>query len=294
MTSSNLNDAQATSQPEIHSVLQKLGNLKDKIKLLCLHILFKLGFKATFYFDDSSPSVKQMGYQNARKLILIESHFHHLILKETLPEKRFKLYCENNASIKDFKANVLPGNLTYGFTSDYILVHSDLFENRSVIDFGCGYGLSTELLSKYANKVYGIDCVEACINSAKNMFEDVTNIEFKLIDNLKLPIADCSIGAAYSNDFIEHIHPDDAIFHLQEIYRVLETGGSYLIWTPGKNTGPHDITKAFYPQRHGFKSLGSHIQEYTFEELADLIRQIGFTTIIIPDPAKEVLLIATK
>jgi ubiquinone/menaquinone biosynthesis C-methylase UbiE len=235
-----------------------------------------------------------MGYQNARKLLLIESYFHNLIVKETSPERRFQLYFEINKAIKEFKAEVLPGNLNYGFTSEYILEHSDLFQNRSVIDFGCGYGLSTELLSKYASKVYGIDCVEACIHSAQTMFQNVSNMEFRLIDNLKLPFADNSIGAAYSNDFIEHIHPDDALFHLQEIHRVLEPGGAYLFWTPGKNTGPHDITKAFYPQRRGFPSLGSHIQEYTFEALSALLQQAGFTRITIPDRGKEVLLIAEK
>jgi SAM-dependent methyltransferase len=275
-------------------MLHKLKNFKEKIKLFWLRVLFKLQFKATFYFDDSSPSVKQMGYQNTRRLLFIESRFHDLILKEKSPENRFQLYFQINKAIKDFKAKVLPGNLTYGFTSDYILAHSNLFQGRSVIDFGCGYGLSTELLSKFASNVYGIDCVEACINSARTMFQDAKNIEFRLIDNLKLPFADNSIGAAYSNDFIEHIHPDDALFHLQEIYRVLETGGSYLLWTPGKNTGPHDITKAFYPQRCGFQSLGSHIQEYTFEELSALLHQVGFTRIIIPDRGKEVLLIAEK
>ncbi len=205
-----------------------------------------------------------------------------------------RLYSDFNDRIKEFKATHIPTQLSFGFTPDYILEHQDLFRDKVVIDFGCGYGLSTELLSSYAKFVHGIDCSNACIAFARGEYSQVLNMEFTLVDKLTLPFETETIDAAYSNDVLEHVHVDDAVTHLKEVHRVLRTGGTYLLYTPGIGTGPHDMTKAFWPGGHGFKAIGAHIKEYSFSEVADLLLGLGFRNAIIPEPKREVLILARK
>ena len=80
-----------------------------------------------------------------------------------------------------------------------------------------------------------------------------------------------TINVVYSHQVIEHLHPDDAVTHLQEVYRVLSPGGAYICATPNRLNGPHDISKYFDREATGF-----HLKEYTTTELYGLFRQEGF------------------
>ena len=51
----------------------------------------------------------------------------------------------------------------------------------------------------------------------------------------------------------------------------MKPGGVYLLRTPHAFTGPHDISKYFSDTPQGF-----HMKEYTFREIRDLTRRIGF------------------
>jgi SAM-dependent methyltransferase len=77
---------------------------------------------------------------------------------------------------------------------------------------------------------------------------------------------------AYSNQLMEHLHPDDAFEQLCEIYRVLAPGGIYLCLTPNSLTGPHDISRYFDSVATGF-----HLKEYSIRELTGLFRSVGFS-----------------
>ncbi|MGQ3684422.1 MAG: hypothetical protein ACUBOA_05325 [Candidatus Loosdrechtia sp.] len=99
---------------------------------------------------------------------------------------------------------------------------------------------------------------------------------------------------AYSNDVIEHLHPDDALMHFREVPRVLNEEGRYYFWTPGKNSGPHDFTKNFYLKGVGVSPMASYIREYNFAEMIEILKEVGYRKVTIPDLKKEVLLIAEK
>ncbi len=98
------------------------------------------------------------------------------------------------------------------------------------------------------------------------------NLEVKITNGINLDLPDNSIELAYSNQVMEHLHPDDAKKQLGNIFRALKTGGRYLIITPNRLSGPHDISKYFSATAKGF-----HLHEYTYRELTDLLRQVGFT-----------------
>ena len=89
-----------------------------------------------------------------------------------------------------------------------------------------------------------------------------------------VPLAGESVNVAYSNQLMEHLHPDDAVEQLRNIYDVLVPGGLYLCVTPSRLTGPHDISKYFDEVATGF-----HLKEYSISELHRLFQDVGFSKV---------------
>jgi hypothetical protein len=79
---------------------------------------------------------------------------------------------------------------------------------------------------------------------------------------------------AFSNQLMEHLHPDDALQQLRNIYDALAPGGTYICLTPNGLTGPHDISRYFDPVASGF-----HLKEYTCGELMALFKRVGFKSV---------------
>ena len=100
------------------------------------------------------------------------------------------------------------------------------------------------------------------------------NFELILSDGSSIPLPERSVDLVYSNGLMEHLHPDDAIEQLRNIYDVLTPGGRYMCCTPHKITGPHDISAHFDDVATGF-----HLREYTVAELEDLFRRVGFSKV---------------
>lgn len=100
------------------------------------------------------------------------------------------------------------------------------------------------------------------------------NFELVLTDGCSIPVPDASVTVAYSNQLMEHLHPDDAREQLENIYRALAPGGVYICITPNRLSGPHDVSGGFDASATGF-----HLKEYTTGELADLLHDIGFSKV---------------
>jgi SAM-dependent methyltransferase len=93
---------------------------------------------------------------------------------------------------------------------------------------------------------------------------------FLVFDGFDLPDVG-ELDLVYSNDVVEHLHPDDLRDHLTAIRGALRTGGMYICVTPNRLSGPHDISRHFAQAAQGF-----HLREYTATELADEMRAAGF------------------
>lgn len=100
-------------------------------------------------------------------------------------------------------------------------------------------------------------------------------------NGVDIPIEPGTIDLAYSNQVMEHLHPDDAAAQLAGIYAVLKPGGVYVCVTPNRLTGPHDISKYFGSEPRGF-----HLKEYTLPELLALCRRVGFSSTRAPVPIR--------
>jgi SAM-dependent methyltransferase len=97
------------------------------------------------------------------------------------------------------------------------------------------------------------------------------NFELAMSDGCSVPVPESSVDLAYSDQLMEHLHPDDARTQLENIYQALKPGGIYLCITPNRLSGPHDVSRYFDEVATGF-----HLREYTVRELTELFRSAGF------------------
>lgn len=98
------------------------------------------------------------------------------------------------------------------------------------------------------------------------------NLRLVISDGSSVPVPPGSVDVAYSNQLMEHLHPDDAVDQLKQLHAALKPGGVYLCITPSRLTGPHDISGEFESEATGF-----HLKEYTVGDLTALFREVGFT-----------------
>lgn len=125
-------------------------------------------------------------------------------------------------------------------------------------------------IAERVQRVYAID-VSQEITKDLNL---PPNFELILSDGSAVPLSPMSVDVAYSNQLMEHLHPDDAFDQLQNIYKVLAPGGIYLCITPNRLNGPHDISRHFDRVATGF-----HLREYTVTELSNLFKAAGFAKV---------------
>ena len=135
------------------------------------------------------------------------------------------------------------------------------------LEIGAGdCSLSVEI-ARTARRVYALDVSE----SISALAEHPANLERVISDGVSIPVPAGSVDFAYSNQLMEHLHPDDAFEQLRNILQALAPGGHYICITPNRLNGPHDVSSHFDREATGF-----HIKEYTVTELTHLFRAAGF------------------
>lgn len=131
--------------------------------------------------------------------------------------------------------------------------------------------LSFELAGR-VRRVYAVDVSDTITRHATRP----ENFELFLSDGSSVPVPPGCVNVAYSNQLMEHLHPDDARQQLRNIYDALAAGGSYVCITPNRLSGPHDVSKYFDDV-----ATGLHLKEYTTLELHRLFREVGFSRVTV-------------
>jgi SAM-dependent methyltransferase len=139
--------------------------------------------------------------------------------------------------------------------------------HMSVLEIGPGDCALAFELAKTVRQVYAVD-VDASLS--RNAAAPA-NFRLFMSDGVSVPVPHGSVHLAYSNQLMEHLHPDDAREQLHNILGALAPGGIYICITPNRLTGPHDISRHFSEEAEGF-----HLKEYTVTELEALFLTTGF------------------
>lgn len=138
------------------------------------------------------------------------------------------------------------------------------------LEIGAGTCAISLAAAHYVKKVFALEVSKEITRHV----ESSDNFELVLFDGFDIPLPVESINVAFSDQVIEHIHPDDLLEQLMNIYSVLANQGIYICITPNRLNGPHDISKYFDAVATGF-----HLREYTNAELSNLFKQAGFAKV---------------
>ena len=151
-----------------------------------------------------------------------------------------------------------------------------------VIEFGAGRGFTAMIVAPFVRSYVATDISEASLDETRRLI------------GARCPEANCrvakcsgidiarqfqpgSFSAAVSIDVIEHLHPEDAREHYRQVVQILRPGGHYIIATPNRLSGPHDITRLVYPDAK--EPLGFHLNETSHSELNRELRLAGFSRV---------------
>jgi SAM-dependent methyltransferase len=120
---------------------------------------------------------------------------------------------------------------------------------------------------RHVETVIGVDISD----QSGSLKEAPKNFKLVVYDGYHIELPDDSVDLAFSYQFLEHLHPEDVASHMQLIHRLLKPGGIYIFDTPHRYSGPHDISVFFSDTPQGF-----HLKEWTYGEMAKVIRDAGF------------------
>jgi ubiquinone/menaquinone biosynthesis C-methylase UbiE len=145
--------------------------------------------------------------------------------------------------------------VTYKFCLPYA-------KGKKVLDFGCGSGYGTSLISSNCLSVVGVDVSENAIAYSEKKHSS-SNLSFKKIEkteNNNLPFKNEEFDLVLSLQVIEHIK--DTNCYLSEIKRVLKNNGMLILVTPDRKTRLLPFQKPWNKY---------HVKEYSTSLLYDTL-----------------------
>ena len=208
------------------------------------------------------------------EMYLVEKELSNKIRFEEIIEKRRSLYSpvyteyfsrlpfhpqitiENNPISKTNKI---------AFQSNVIVKF--LQSKDTFIEVGAGDCELSKHIANFCKRAIAFDVTENLIHATSEQ----TNFTFQHFDGFNLPFDTNSVDIAFSNQVLEHLHPNDALFQTKNILNTLKKNGKYICITPNRLMGPHDVSRYF-----GLDFVGFHLQEYTSAELKKFLLQAGF------------------
>lgn len=165
----------------------------------------------------------------------------------------------------------------YGF---FLPVNPSFYEDKKVLDVGCGWGAGTRfLVESGAKEVKAIDFNDEAIELAKEKYND-EKIDYVCGDITEVDIDD-DYDVVVAVEIVEHV-TDEELNGLLELWKeVLTDRGVLYISTPERR-----LPKDNYPN-------GSHWTEYDFDELVGIVERKGFILrwFMRPDQTKDTAMV---
>jgi 2-polyprenyl-3-methyl-5-hydroxy-6-metoxy-1,4-benzoquinol methylase len=138
---------------------------------------------------------------------------------------------------------------TYEYAKNFV-------KNKKVLDYGCGSGYGTHMLSQVAENVIGADISEEAVDFARKEFHS-PNLRFTKIAEL----GNEKFDIITSFQVIEHV-PNDYEY-TDKLKKLLNPGGILIVSTPDKT---HRLFKYIQQPWNIF-----HLKEYTTESLEKML-----------------------
>lgn len=147
------------------------------------------------------------------------------------------------------------------------LIRRFLRRDATFLEIGAGDCAVSFAVARFVAKVFALDVSKSITATTQKP----DNVAIVISDGVSVPLSQNSVDVAFSNQLMEHLHPDDAREQLRNILAALKHNGCYICLTPSALDGPHDVSRFFDEV-----ATGLHIKEYTFQDLLSVFREAGF------------------
>ena len=147
------------------------------------------------------------------------------------------------------------------------LLSPHLRRDTEYVEFGAGACALAFAVCPFVRRVRVVEIADQIPPEARRP----PNFELVLYDGGDPGIAPDSVDVVFSEQFVEHLHPDDAREHFALVQRMLRPGGRYVLRTPERWTGPHDVSRWFSTTPQGF-----HLREWSYADLVHMGGQCGY------------------
>ena len=174
----------------------------------------------------------------------------------------------------------VPGRSASRLLFDFSIAVSCLLSgswNNKILDFACGGGWTTELLSKLGYDVYGFDSDAAAIEAAKERVRldkriDPARCHFQVGNGHELAFPNENFGHVFCFDSLHHMADYEKVF--REMHRVIRMGGRAVFVEPGSRHSQSPETIQFL--RDHAKSDDWIEKDVNLEEIFTLAGRGGF------------------
>lgn len=151
------------------------------------------------------------------------------------------------------------------------LVRDFIDPSTTFVEFACGDCRFAMEVAKHVRRVRGIDISDQRAPG----IESPDNFDLIIYDGYRLEgFEPGSADLVFSDQLIEHLHPEDVKHHFELVLKMLKPGGKYVFVTPHAFNGPHDISFFFARQPHGF-----HLKEWTYAEIRPVLTNLGYSRV---------------
>jgi SAM-dependent methyltransferase len=154
----------------------------------------------------------------------------------------------------------------------FLVRHSVTDSNLRLLDLGCGDGTLLHVASELGiQHAEGVDLSPELVEKARKLGVAVTCQDVSAFLQ-QLPAE--SFGAVSAFDLLEHLDHKQLLFVCQNVWRVLQKGGKFLIHVPN-GASP-------YAGRVLYGDI-THERAYTDQSMHQLLRSVGFTSIQVEE-----------
>jgi SAM-dependent methyltransferase len=155
-----------------------------------------------------------------------------------------------------------------GITWDLAQLERFIKPGCTFLEIGAGDCALSMRVAPRAGQVYAVDI---CDQTRKAL---PANVKLVVSDGREIDVPEGSVDLAFSDQLMEHLHPEDARTQLASVHRALKPGGVYVCITPNRLYGPSDISAYFDDVASGF-----HLREYTVFEVRRVLEEAGFSRV---------------
>jgi len=156
--------------------------------------------------------------------------------------------------------------------------------DKLVLDIGCGLGgLDVILAREYSARVIGLEVERGLVQRANKRVEEAglsEQISCRHCEPGPLPLADNEVDVVFGKDSWIHIENKKAFF--AEVFRVLKPGGILTAGDWMRSENPYGKDMEYFFEMEG---LTYHMD--TLENYGQILRECGFTDIVLEDIAQE-------